>query len=107
MKDIYISKKQSVIIATGQLASGDVAASMSRAFVAFSEGRFSDVIDGLGPMLDQIVRIGGSRAQRDLAGNTVLAAYARSGRWAEAESLLARGLGGVTDRRPTRPVDPR
>jgi hypothetical protein len=34
----------------------------------------------------------------------VLAAYARSGRWAEAEQLLAEGLGGVTNRQPTRPV---
>jgi tetratricopeptide (TPR) repeat protein len=90
--------------AAGKLPAGDVAAAMSRAFVAFSEDRWAVVIDGLGPMLDQIVRIGGSRAQRDLAANTVLAAYARSGRWAEAESLLADGLGGINNRQPTRPV---
>ena len=95
------------LAAAGKLPAADVAAAMSRAFVAFGEERWADVIDGLGPMLDQIVRIGGSRAQRDLAANTVLAAYARSGRWAEAESLLADGLGGVADRRPTRPVGAR
>jgi pentatricopeptide repeat protein len=49
--------------------------------------------------MESLVRIGGSRAQRDLVVNTLFAAYVRAGRKEEARSLLAsRG-----ERRPTVP----
>jgi hypothetical protein len=46
------------------------------------------------------VRIGGSRAQRDLIKNTLLAAYLKDGRIADARKLVA----AHTDRRPSVPV---
>jgi hypothetical protein len=43
------------------------------------------------------VRIGGSRAQRDLVENTLLAAYLRADRAEDAKKLVARRY----DRRPS------
>ncbi len=43
----------------------------------------------LEPALAETVRIGGSRAQRDLIENTLLAAYLKAGREADARRLLA------------------
>jgi len=86
--------------AKGALAAGDMAVTMAKAFRAYAEGRWSEVIDLLQPHLDRVVCIGGSRAQRDLALNTVLAAYGRDGRRTEAEALVAT----FTDRHPVHPV---
>jgi len=58
------------------------------------------VIRGLAPVVDQLVCVGGSSAQRDLFEHTLLAAYLRAGRAAEARALLTRRL----DRQPTVPV---
>jgi hypothetical protein len=46
------------------------------------------------------VRVGGSWAQRDLFEHTLLAAYVRAGRPAEASALLARRVA----RQPSVPV---
>jgi hypothetical protein len=54
----------------------------------------------LEPALAETVRIGGSRAQRDLIENTLLAAYLKAGRDADAKRLLQ----SHTDRRPSVPV---
>jgi hypothetical protein len=70
------------------------------AFGAFARGDADAAIGFLAPVADQLVRIGGSRAQRDLFENTLLAAYFRAGRAAEAATFLARRL----DRCPTVPV---
>jgi hypothetical protein len=81
-------------------AEGPVVPVVARAMAAFAEGRHDDAIAGLAPMLDQLVRVGGSRAQRDLFEHTLLAAYLRAGRPADAETLLRRRL----DRQPSVPV---
>ncbi len=72
----------------GKLPAGTVAATLARAFRDFARGRWASVIDTLQPVLDQVVRIGGSRAQRDLVTNTLIAACFRSGRPADAERLM-------------------
>ena len=46
------------------------------------------------------VRIGGSRAQRDLIENTLIAAHLKTGRAADARALVERHA----DRRPAVPV---
>jgi len=51
-------------------------------------------------MMGEVVRIGGSRAQRDLVTNTLLAAYVNDGRGDEAAAFLA----AAHDRQPSRPV---
>lgn len=78
----------------------DRAVAVAEAMHAFVEGRYDDVISGLAPVVDQLVRVGGSWAQRDLFEHTLLAAYLRAGRGAEARALLARRV----DRRPSVPV---
>ena len=48
-------------------------------------------------MLDEVVRIGGSRAQRDLINNTLLAAYIKDGRPEAAHAMVEQ----MTDRSPS------
>ena len=90
----------SALAEEGKLVAGDVAVAMTTAFHAYHQQRWDDVIDALAPMLGDVVRIGGSRAQRDLAFNTVLSAYVRAERLDEAHQLLA----SVDDRSPSRPI---
>ena len=85
--------------ARGELASGPALPAVAEAFGAFARGDDAGAIDRLAPVVDQFVRIGGSRAQRDLFEHTLLAAYWRSGRLDEAAALLARRV----DRAPTVP----
>ena len=83
----------------GRLASGSALPMVAEALGAFARGDYDEAIRLLAPAVDRFVRIGGSRAQRDLFENTLLAAYWRSGRGAAAAGLLERRL----DRRPTVP----
>jgi tetratricopeptide (TPR) repeat protein len=85
----------------GRLAAGPVVPALADAFGAFARGDWDATIASLTPVFDQHVRIGGSRAQRDLVEFTLLAAYLRAGRADEAQALLARRH----DRRPSVPVN--
>ncbi|WP_420445672.1 tetratricopeptide repeat protein [Candidatus Poriferisodalis sp.] len=84
----------------GRLPAETTGATLARAYAAFINERWSTVVDLLEPLIGQVVRIGGSRAQRDLVTNTLLAAYVNGDRMAEARAFLEQ----VVDRRPTRPV---
>jgi tetratricopeptide (TPR) repeat protein len=84
----------------GRLAAGSVVPALADAFGAFARGDWEATITILAPVLDQHVRIGGSRAQRDLVELTLLAAYLGAGRADAARALLARRH----DRRPSVPV---
>ena len=77
-----------------------VLAAVSEALGAFAGGRHCEAIDLLAPVLDEFVRAGGSRAQRDLLEHTLLAAYLEAKRAGEAQTLLARRV----DRQPSVPV---
>jgi hypothetical protein len=77
-----------------------VTPAVAAAMGAFAVGRYDETIAGLAPVLDQLVRVGGSWAQRDLFEHTLLAAYLRAGRPADARALLARRV----DRQPSVPV---
>jgi tetratricopeptide (TPR) repeat protein len=74
-------------------AAGDVAEAMA----AFARGDDDAVIRLLEPVLTDLVRVGGSHAQRDVFEETLLGAYLRSGRL-EAAGLLFRER---LDRRPS------
>ena len=76
--------------AEGRLPAGRVVPALARAFGAFARGEWEAAAGHLEPMLDEQVRIGGSRAQRDLVEHTLLAAYLRAGRRREAEDALRR-----------------
>jgi hypothetical protein len=86
--------------AEDRVPAGSVVPIVARAMGAFAQGRHEETIAALAPVLDQLVRVGGSRAQRDLFEHTLLAAYLRSGRAADAQALLRRRV----DRQPSVPV---
>ena len=84
----------------GQLPAGTLAVDLTRAYGAFADDDWATVIEVLEPVIDDVVRIGGSRAQRDLVTNTLLAAYVRDGRLDAAHAFLE----SVHDRQPSRPI---
>ncbi|MGK0169910.1 MAG: tetratricopeptide (TPR) repeat protein [Gammaproteobacteria bacterium] len=86
--------------AAGRLPAGTVGASIATAGGHFCAQRWADTISTLEPAMDQIVRIGGSRAQRDLVTNTLIAAYIKDGRAQDAHALIA----AADDRQPFHPV---
>lgn len=88
------------LVDAGRLPDGDMGLVLTQAFAAFAQSRWAQVIDLLEPRIDEVVRIGGSRAQRDLAVNTLLAAYVRAGRHSDATDYIE----SSTDRIPSRPV---
>lgn len=87
-------------VAQGRVPAGEVVPVVAEAMHAFAESRYDDAIGKLAPVVDQFVRVGGSWAQRDLFELTLLAAYLRAGRTADARALLARRI----DRQPSVPV---
>lgn len=93
----YIAELES-LEAAGRLPAGAVPIGLSRGFSAFAAGDWRSAIDTLQPLLAQVVRIGGSRAQRDLLNLTLAAALVHDGRAGEARTLLA---AHNHDRRPT------
>jgi hypothetical protein len=74
----------------GRLVAGPAAPALARAAGDFMRGDWNGVIARIEPVLEEIVRVGGSRAQRDLFEQTLLAAYLRAGRPEDARKLLAR-----------------
>jgi len=86
--------------ASGRSPAGDVVPRLANGLSAYGDGDWAKAIALLEPALAETVRIGGSRAQRDLIENTLLAAYLNAGREADARKLLA----AHTDRRPSVPV---
>ena len=86
--------------ASGRSPAGDVVPRLATGLAAYGKGDWAGAIAVLEPALAETVRIGGSRAQRDLIKNTLLAAYIKAGRNAEGRKLLA----ADTERRPSVPV---
>jgi len=76
--------------AAGRQPAGGVVLTLAEGFGAFGEGRWERAAELLSGALEETVRVGGSRAQRDLVSKTLVAAYIKSGRAAEAQALLAR-----------------
>ena len=86
--------------AEGKSPAGGVVEHLAEGFAAFERVDDEAAITALTAALPQTVRIGGSRAQRDLAVNTLLAVYLRTGRHADARALIAQR----EDRQPAVPV---
>ena len=77
-------------LAAGKLAPGPVVPALAEGFAAFARDDWNTAIRVFEQALPETVRIGGSRAQRDLVEHTLLAAYLKAGRTADAASLIAR-----------------
>jgi predicted Zn-dependent protease len=82
--------------AAGRQPAGPVVAALVEAVSSFVRGNWARTIALIEPVTDEIVRVGGSHAQRDLVENTLLDAYERDGRPEAAAALLRRRL----ERRP-------
>ena len=78
-------------IAAGRYPPGEVVIWIANGFAAYAAGDWNGAIRCLEQALPQTVRIGGSRAQRDLVGLTLAAAYIKADRPEEASALLDRG----------------
>jgi tetratricopeptide (TPR) repeat protein len=83
--------------AQGHPTAGSVVLPLVQGIWAFAQGAYNEAIRWIGPIADQIVRIGGSNAQREVFEDTLLEAYLRAGRYAQAEAILRQRLG----RRPS------
>jgi tetratricopeptide (TPR) repeat protein len=59
---------------------------------AFAHGDYDEAISQIEPIADEIVRIGGSHAQREVFEDTLLGAYLRGGRYDKAETMLRERL---------------
>ena len=80
----------------GRYPSGSMVPTVAAAFAAFERQDFAAVIEALEPIVGQLERIGGSRAQLDLVEFTLLKAYLSADRAGEAHRMLrARRRGSV------------
>lgn len=75
-------------LAEGKLPAGPVVPALFRALSAFAEGDYSGCVARLSPVLDEVVRIGGSHAQRTLVEDSFIVALMKSGELARARAML-------------------
>ncbi|MGQ4808514.1 hypothetical protein NKDENANG_01897 [Candidatus Entotheonellaceae bacterium PAL068K] len=83
----------------GKSAAGEVAPVLVKAVAAFARDDYEQAVQLMEPVADQVVRVGGSNAQRSVFEDTLLHAYLRCGRHESAEALLRQRLA----RRPSAP----
>jgi tetratricopeptide (TPR) repeat protein len=76
----------------GKLPAGPVVPGICRAMSAFAEEDYSACVAHLEPVLGDVVRIGGSHAQREIIEDTFIVALMRGGEAARARTLLDRRL---------------
>ena len=75
-------------LADGKLPAGPVVPRIFRAMTAFAEDRYDGCVRELEPVLVEVVRIGGSHAQRTLVEDTFIVALMKSGDTARARAML-------------------
>lgn len=75
-------------LADGKLPAGPVVPAICRALAAFADDDDAGCVRMLGPVLGEVVRIGGSHAQRELIEDTFIVALIRSGDLPRARALL-------------------
>ncbi|TPG44816.1 tetratricopeptide repeat protein [Roseomonas nepalensis] len=76
----------------GTLPAGPVVPALCRAALAFAEGDYAGCARLLEPVAPEVVRVGGSGAQRELVEDMLLLALMRSGESTKAGALLDRRL---------------
>lgn len=72
----------------GKLAAGPVVPAICRALAAFADEDYASCVQTLAPVLSEVVRIGGSHAQRELIEDTFVVALMRNGELPRARALL-------------------
>jgi hypothetical protein len=76
----------------GKQQAGPVALAIVDAVAAFAREEYAAAVDRLEPLRGEIVRAGGSNAQREVFEDTLLEAYLRSGRFEQAAGFLSARL---------------
>jgi tetratricopeptide (TPR) repeat protein len=76
----------------GKLPAGPVVPQICRAMRAFADEDYSSCVIHLEPVLGEVVRIGGSHAQREIIEDTFIVALLRGGELPRARALLDRRL---------------
>ncbi len=66
----------------------DVVLPLAKGIEAFGQGDYSEAVGFFEPVFPQLVRIGGSHAQREVFEDTILEAYIRAGQVEKAENML-------------------
>jgi tetratricopeptide (TPR) repeat protein len=89
-------------LADGKLPAGPVVPQICRALNAFAGEDYAGCIAALEPVLHEVVRIGGSHAQREIIEDTFIVALIRSGEPARAHALLDKRLHRRPSARDTR-----
>jgi hypothetical protein len=79
-------------IDAGSLAAGPVVPAICRAALAFAQDDYATCVRLLEPIARDVVRIGGSGAQREVVEDTLLVSLMRCGNAAKARALLDRRL---------------
>jgi hypothetical protein len=90
------------LAAAGSLPAGSVVPAICRAALAFAEADYAACARVLEPVAREVVRIGGSGAQREMIEDMLLIALMRSGEAAKARALLDRRLHRRPSPRDTR-----
>ncbi|MBR0813596.1 tetratricopeptide repeat protein [Bradyrhizobium diazoefficiens] len=75
-------------LAEGKLPAGAVVPAVFRALAAFADEDYAACVQTLAPVLGEVVRIGGSHAQRELIEDTYIVALMRGGELPRARALL-------------------
>ena len=81
----------------GRLPAGPGVAELAAGLGAFAGGDYEGAIARMAPVAGEVIRLGGSHAQRDVFEETLIQAYLRAGRGQEAAPILHRRL----ERRPS------
>jgi Tfp pilus assembly protein PilF len=89
-------------LADGKLPAGPVVPQMCRALNAFAGEDYAACVAALEPVLHEVVRIGGSHAQREIIEDTFIVALIRSGELPKAHVLLDKRLHRRPSPRDTR-----
>jgi tetratricopeptide (TPR) repeat protein len=81
------------LAAAGDVLAGEVTLPLAQGIDAFAHGAYSEAVRRLEPLfteprLDQLARIGGSHAQREVFEDTLLEAYLRAEQFEKAEAML-------------------
>ncbi|MGM0559482.1 MAG: tetratricopeptide repeat protein [Pseudomonadota bacterium] len=90
------------LVDSGALGAGPVAPALCQAVLAFAEEQYKACIGFLEPVADEVVRIGGSGAQRQMIEDMLLLAFMQGGEPSKARDLLDRRLHRRTSPRDMR-----
>jgi hypothetical protein len=89
-------------VAAGAVPAGPVVPAICHAVLAFAEEDYAVCVRLLEPVAADVVRIGGSHAQREVIEDTLIVALMRSGEATKARALIDRRLHRRRSPRDTR-----